>query len=561
MLKNSKSKRCDESNSKSANKLYKQYIMSNSSSENIEEYWDSIRKIPTLEVIRRKKPAWTRLETLVGAKLQRQDLKGVNFFEKNLEGAHLEGAHLEEAYLIQANLKNAKLIDAYLNNANLTNAYLQNADLRGAVLEGAVLGGANLTKAKLQKQQLSNMFLRGAILEEAHLENANLRQSDLVNVNLIKAHLEGAFLIKADLRYADLREADLRNADLREADLTNADLREADLTNADLTGADLTNANLTGADLEGVDFTEVILNDKQRRQIEVSINEKFKNPKKFGPFKYLQKYLDKPHLEESNWLSDGFSNSTSSDSPTPTPTPNRKNFSRQLVPAPNSKPSVLANYRTNTSNKISISPNFLSNNRDLYNLIMDIDLPENFKFQLEGENRITSKDNNLTKIIFDKLLSFYTDKYFIKNKDKLEFILLRKDVNFDELYNNTLQLIKIAKAAKSDIKLNINPEIIQLLLSEDPKKTIGNRKNFNTLFANVKSKLKNKSVKNMSESFMNNLLKFIIKDTKNLDQLAKTFKIELAFRRILNEYGFTSWEQYIDMAEFIKIFSDSFTHL
>ena len=65
----------------------------------------------------------------------------------------------------------------------------------------------------------------------------------------------------------------------------------------------------------------------------------------------------------------------------------------------------------------------------------------------------------------------------------------------------------------------------------------------------------------MSESFMNNLLKFIIKDTKNLDQLAKTFKIELAFRRILNEYGFTSWEQYIDMAEFIKIFSDSFTHL
>ena len=531
--------------------------MLNSSSENIEEYWDSIRKMPTLEVIRRKKPAWTRLETLVGANLRGQDLKGVHFFQKNLKGAHLERAHLEEAYLIEANLKNAKLIDAYLNNANLTNAKLQNADLRGAVLEGAILGGANLTNAKLQKQQLSNMFLRGVILEEAHLENANLRQSDLVNVNLIKAHLEGAFLTNANLRYADLREADLTNADLREADLTNADLRKADLTNADLTGADLTNANLTGAYLEGVDFTEVILNDKQRRQIEVSINEKFKNPKKFGPFKYLQKYLDKPHLEESNWLSDGFSNSTSSDSPTPTP--NRKNFSRQLVPAPNSRPSFLANSRINTSNKINISPNFLSNNRDLYNLIMDIDLPENFKFQLEGEKSSTSRD--LTKIIFDKLLSFYTDKYFIKNKDKLEFILLRKDVNFDELYNNTLQLIKIAKAAKSDIKLNINPEIIQLLLSEDPKKTIGNRKNFNTLFANVKSKLKNKSVKNMSESFMNNLLKFIIKDTKNLDQLAKTFKIELAFRRILNEYGFTSWEQYIDMAEFIKIFSDSFTHL
>ena len=527
--------------------------MLNSSSENIEEYWDSIRKMPTLEVIRRKKPAWTRLETLVGANLRGQDLQGVHFFQKNLKGAHLERAHLEEAYLIEANLKNAKLIDAYLNNANLTNAKLQNADLRGAVLKGAILGGANLTNAKLQKQQLSNMFLRGAILEEAHLENANLRQSDLVNVNLIKAHLEGAFLIKADLRYADLREADL----------TNADLRKADLTNADLTGADLTNANLTGAYLEGVDFTEVILNDKQRRQIEVSINEKFKNPKKFGPFKYLQKYLDKPHLEESNWLSDGFSNSTSSDSPTPTPTPNRKNFSRQLVPAPNSKPSVLANYRTNTSNKISISPNFLSNNKDLYNLIMVIDLPENFKFQLEGENRITSKDNNLTKIIFDKLLSFYTDKYFIKNKDKSEFILLREDINFDELYNNTLKLIKIAKAAQSDIKLNINPEIIQLLLSEDPKKTIGNRKNYNTLFANVKSKLKNKDVKNMSQSFMNNLLEFIfiIKDTKNLDKLPKKFKIELVFRRILNEYGFTSWEQYIDMAEFINNFSDSFTHL
>jgi len=185
---------------------------------------------------------------------------------------------------------------------------------------------------------------------------------------------------------------------------------------------------------------------------------------------------------------------------------------------------------------------------------MDIDLPENFKFQLEGENRITSKDNNLTKIIFDKLLSFYTDKYFINNKDKSEFILLKQKVNFDQLYNDTLKLIKIAKAAQSHVTLNINPEIIQLLLSEDPKKTIGNRKNFNTLFANVKSKFKNKDVKNMSQSFMNNHLEFIIKDTKNLDKLPKNFKIELVFRRFLNEYGFTSWEQYIDMAEFIQIF-------
>lgn len=568
--------------------------MSNLSSDsNLEVYWDPIRKMEILSSEpRKKKSAWTKLDTLIGANLQGQDLKGIN-----LEKADLRKAHLEEADLSHANLINTKLTDAYLKGAKLIQARLQYADLRGADLREADLIGANLTGAKLQNQNLENFSLIDIILEKAHLEDVNLKNADLIRVNLLEAHLEKSDLSDANLIDSFLIKANLTGANLRGANLTGSDLREADLT-----GVNLENTNLTGADLTGAHFSLFSLDDKQREQIKVSIIENLKKKKKkFGPVKYsetekLTEYLDKPYnIQSANillkQLSVYFPNSTSSNSQQSIPfstapsslvkydfqqsvpvkstprksgsflTPTLKNFSRQFVPTFEfpARPSFLANSRINTSNKINISPNFLSNNRDLYNLIMDIDLPENFKFQLEGEKSSTSRD--LTKIIFDKLLSFYTDKYFIKNKDKSEFILLRQDINFDELYNNTLQLIKIAKAAQSDIKLNINPEIIQLLLLKDPKKNIGNRKNFNTLFANVKSKLKNKSVKNMSESFMNNLLEFIIKDTKNLDQLAKTFKIELAFRRILNEYGFTSWEQYIDMAEFIKIFSDSFTHL
>ena len=70
--------------------------MSNLSSDsNLEVYWDPIRKMEILSSTpRKKKPAWTRLDTLIGANLKEQDLRGIYFYQKNLEKADLRKAHL-----------------------------------------------------------------------------------------------------------------------------------------------------------------------------------------------------------------------------------------------------------------------------------------------------------------------------------------------------------------------------------------------------------------------------------------------------------------------------------
>ena len=197
----------------------------------------------------------------------------------------------------------------------------------------------------------------------------------------------------------------------------------------------------------------------------------------------------------------------------------------------------------NFSNKSC--PNFMP----LYNKIMAIDLNGSFRFEFKGQNAIDL--TGLTRILFDKILYVYCNIFF---KEQGEFILLKQDVDIQKLNLNTLQLIKLAKAAHAQIILKINPLAIEFLSLPNALESISVRQNFNELYANFINKI-NKSQNNVSNYLMNKNLQPQINAVQgNLDAVNRALKAEILYRKTISGFGFTSWEQYHNMALFIKTF-------
>jgi uncharacterized protein YjbI with pentapeptide repeats len=506
---------------------------------------------------------------LEGAYLEGAYLEKANLFGAILQNAHLEGAYLQEAYLVKANFQNAhlegadlrkvelvsaNLIRANLTGANLEGAYLQGAYLQEAILERAILErahlegahlekanliranliGADLSGAKLQEADLERANLSDAILKKAHLEESYLEEANLERADLEEAHLEEATLLFSNLRRANLSVANLRGADLygaklQEADLSSADLTEAnlysvDLTEADLTGTILTGVDLTGTILTGVDLEGTRISNTQRAQIAA-----------FSYFSIQQQSNNNLASNSSSILS--YYNQSGSGS---------NSSSVKII---------------NIPYKLFLDKN---NFEPLYEKLMIIDLDGLFQFKLEniGDNDLRYSSllksldidlKNLTKSLFKKLLPIYTNLFFKKDSGG-EFILLKENVDMDRLFQHTSQIIKLAKAAHSQIQLRINPEVLEFLSLPNPSKSIANRQNFNKLYANFKDLIK-LSGNNVSNFLMNNTLNPQINAVQgNLDAVNRALKAEILFRKTVNGFGFTSWEQYHNMALFIKAF-------
>jgi hypothetical protein len=183
---------------------------------------------------------------------------------------------------------------------------------------------------------------------------------------------------------------------------------------------------------------------------------------------------------------------------------------------------------------------------------MEQELSDNFRFKFEGQNVVDLA--GLTRQVFDKILPVYI-KLFFYTMDKV--ILLKENVNNQILNLNTLQLIKLAKAAHSQIVLQIHPAVLELLLKEDPKESIATRQNFSNLYKNLKAqiaKIKNYGG-NISNFLMNNKLQPEINAVNgNLNAVNNAIKAEILFRKTLSDFGFLSWIQYHNMALFIKRF-------
>jgi len=462
------------------------------------------------------------------AHLQRAHLERADLEEAHLEEAHLEGAHLEGAHLQRAHLEGARLEEAHLKKTNLKRTHLERAHLEAAVLIEAHLVGAHLEGAHLEEADLRVANLEGAHLEGAHLERADLRRAHLKRANLSVAHLEGADLKSADLDGVDLRGAHLEGAHLEEADLRGAHLEGAHLEGAHLEGANLRGAHLEGAHLEGanfegVDLSQVLMTVREREIIELSTRRR---------------------LSQRFFTSANFSASAR---PSDLDFPKQSNltFSTNQYGRVIHIPRKYLEFKNNSANKSC--PSF----KPLYDQIMLIDLDGRFRFEFQGQ---TGRDlTGLTRIVFDKLLPIYTNLFFEKERGS-DFILLKEIIDMDLLFQHTMQIIKLAKAAHSQIQLRINPQLLEFLSLRNPPESIATRQNFNKLYANFKA-LINISGNNVSNFLMNNTLKPQIKAVQgNLGAVNRALKAEILFRKTVNDFGFTSWKQYHNMALFIKAF-------
>jgi hypothetical protein len=209
----------------------------------------------------------------------------------------------------------------------------------------------------------------------------------------------------------------------------------------------------------------------------------------------------------------------------------------------------------NSANKSC--PNFMP----LYEKIMAIDLNGQFRFEFEGQNAIDL--TGLTRIVFDILLPIYTNLFFEKSK-KSTFIL-KKNVDINLLFEHTNQIIKLAKAAQSQIVLGIDPKLIDLLLSSDLKKYYNsNKKNKfekNYDYINLTIEHNNSFDElNNNETFLRinknkNKNRVIYRYKKEQNQEIKNMLLrEIRLRRFLVEFGFSSWEDVQNMYIFIQQF-------
>ncbi len=217
--------------------------------------------------------------------------------------------------------------------------------------------------------------------------------------------------------------------------------------------------------------------------------------------------------------------------------------------------------KSNSSNKSC--PSFMP----LYKKIMATNLDGPFRFEFEGQ--IAFDLTGLTRIVFDRLLPIYTNLFFEQTK-KSTFLILKKNV--DALFENTSKIIKLAKAAKSQIVLGINPELIDLLLSSNLKEYFSENKkqHFEKLYSNVNSSIQNNSFNelNNNESFLRintneNGRNRVIQNYKEAkqanqsQQLTNTLLSEIRLRKFLIDCGFSSWEEVKNMYVFIQKFWNS----
>ena len=444
---------------------------------------------------------------LTSANLTRAFISGstlicANLISANLTHANLNLANLTGANLTKATLTGATLINAILNEADLTRAILNDADLTRAKLNNTILNEANLTQADLT----------GAKLIKAELFNATLTGSTIINANLTEANLTlatltGAILTHADLTGAALYHADLTGATLRNAILTGATLRNVHLTLANLTGANLIDADLFNADLTGATIYSDSLSEEQLNQI-------------MGEPNYIERV--RPFgLEE------------------------RIELPEELI---------------NPIHSNNSCPNF----NGLYEFIMRKNLSGRFFFIYEGPNRRVIDLGGPKRDVFDKILPVYTNKFFKEIEDNEDYVILRESIDMKTmktLFQETEQLILLARASETKIFLKIDPILLSLFVESDQpfiKYFNNNKRNrFSKLYTEFNQYIEH--INNNNELLKHNrnkrnLMKTLKNEKLKNEELKKTLEQEIRFRRFAITRGFTDINQFSNMKRFIKKF-------
>jgi len=126
-------------------------------------------------------------------------------------------------------------------DAQLVGANLERADLRGLDLRGV-----NLTNANLRAADLSRANLQHATLIKADLSRANCNMTDFRYANMSDCDMTSCYGRAANFQYAKLWTSHLRYAQFKNAIFCDADLTGVDFVCALLLGARFDNACLDG---------------------------------------------------------------------------------------------------------------------------------------------------------------------------------------------------------------------------------------------------------------------------------------------------------------------------
>jgi hypothetical protein len=235
-------------------------------------------------------------------------------------------------------------------------------------------------------------------------------------------------------------------------------------------------------------------------------------------------------------------------------------------------PSELLKPKNNSANKSC--PNFT----DLYDEIMKINLPEEFRFKFEGQAGLDY--GGLTRDIFEKLLPVYTRRFFESVESNNEFVILKKlkdmpqppqekvknkknkeieDIIWQIFKSETEKMVHLAGKAGTKIFLRIDPRLLALLQSKNYMEYFLNSKkseqNFKNLYeyVNYSTNQSNNTLNNRT-FLLNNTSRNIMhrfKESKN--ELTKNgLKREIRLRRFAIVCGFTTWEQFEKMKLFIQ---------
>jgi uncharacterized protein YjbI with pentapeptide repeats len=156
---------------------------------------------------------------------------------------------------LEAERKRAFLALLETGHSEWRSARLQRLDLRGIDFTGKAMDGADLTGCNFSGTQLAGASLVNVELAVAELVGADLSRARLDGIHLFRSGLDQATLTDVSLRSAHLQEMSARGADFRGADLTDADLLMAKLTGSNLSMADFSGADLEAADLRGTELT------------------------------------------------------------------------------------------------------------------------------------------------------------------------------------------------------------------------------------------------------------------------------------------------------------------
>jgi len=225
--------------------------------------------------------------------------------------------------------------------------------------------------------------------------------------------------------------------------------------------------------------------------------------------------------------------------------------------------------------------NSCGNSKAFYKFIMGKDIKDsNIKFEIEGQS---GQDiSGISRRVLSLILPIYIDTYFNKIGEE-EFLILKSNIKLGEklssrlsgqnnkdsnitrkFIEHTYKLINIAFAAESQIFLNINPRLLELLLSDDARQFINNskRENFRELFNNLEKEINDYTTQEVNSckgyfirnhTLQNfNMNSLLVKGT--FQSLENSIKREIRFRKFAMECGFKEGKEFDRMQIFISEF-------